>query len=429
MSGHCKRGELMKVLSLSYTDYIGGAAKAAYRIHNALRLSNSDVENTLLVRIKSTDDPAVKVFGGVHLNPFRIKIGGQIQKLQQTCNENLHTGNWLPSKLSNYINNSNADVVHLHWVAGEMLSIADLGKIDKPIVWTLHDMWPFCGSEHVDYNYDNEPRWVGGYTKINRSNNDRWIDVDKHVWNKKIKFWDKRNNFHIVGPSQWMSSCAKKSLLFRDSQISTIPNCLDMSVFKRLDKRFCREILSLPQRRKIILFGAIGGAKDKNKGFHFLVEAINKLYNRIVNKNEVLCVVFGQSKPEGCAEIPFDTIWTGHLYDDTSLSLLYNAADVMVVPSMVESFGQTASEAQACGCPVVSFRTTGLIDIIIDNETGFLVNKFDCVDMSEAIASVIFASEDKRRKLSNNAIARAAELWSYDVVSAQYISLYEQMSK
>lgn len=429
MSGHGQRGELMRILSLNYTDYIGGAAKAAYRLHNALRMSSSDVENTLLVRIKSTDDPAVKVFGSGHLNPFRIKFGGQIQKLQRTCNENLHTGNWLPSNLSNYINNSNADVVHLHWVAGEMLSIADLGNIDKPIVWTLHDMWPFCGSEHVDYNYDDDPRWVGGYTKINRGHSDSWIDVDKLVWDKKIKFWEKRNKFHIVGPSQWMSSCAEKSLLFRDSGISTIPNCLDLSVFKKLNKFFCRETLSLPRDKKIILFGAIGGAKDKNKGFHFLVEAINKLYNGIVNKDEVLCVVFGQSKPEECTEIPFDTIWTGHLYDDTSLSLLYNAADVMVVPSIVESFGQTASEAQACGCPVISFRTTGLTDIIVDNETGFLVNKFDSVDMSEAIASVIFGCTDKWRQLSNNAVARAAVLWGYDVVSAQYISIYEKMLK
>lgn len=419
----------MKVLSLNYTDYIGGAAKAAYRLHNALRLCNPGVDNTLLVRIKSTDDSAVKVFGNGHLNPFRIKVGGQLQKLQRTCNENLHTGNWLPSRISDYINNSDTDVVHLHWVAGEMLSISDLGKIDKPIVWTMHDMWPFCGTEHVDYNHDNEPRWASGYTSENRNHIDSGIDIDKHVWHKKLKFWDKRENFHIVGPSQWISTCAQRSLLFRNSKVSTIPNCLDLSVFKRLNKEFCREILSLPHGRKIILFGAVGGAKDKNKGFHFLVEAINHLYNGIVNKDDVLCVFFGQSQPEGCANIPFDTIWTGHLHDDVSLSLLYNAADVMVVPSMIESFGQTASEAQACGCPVVSFRTTGLVDIIVDNETGFLVKKFDTTVMSEAIASVIFASDDKWQKLSDNSVARAVDLWSYDVVAAHYVSIYEQMLK
>jgi hypothetical protein len=73
------------------------------------------------------------------------------------------------------INAWDADVVHLHWVQGEMLSIADIVRIQKPIVWMLHDMWAFCGAEH----YTEEFHWREGHRCDNRPADESVFDLNR----------------------------------------------------------------------------------------------------------------------------------------------------------------------------------------------------------------------------------------------------------
>ncbi len=410
----------MKVLHISHSDISGGAARAAYRLHRAQLATG--IDSHMLVRSKKSDDWTVQ--GPVTrieklFNIVRSFIGAQLMKLQRSQNVNFHSGDWLPSNLAKNINASDADVVHLHWVAGETMSIEDMGRIKKPIVWTMHDMWPFCGAEHVT-DYEINARWRLGYIKSNRGNSERGLDLDRYVWQRKLKAWQKP--MHIVAPSHWLADCAKGSKLFQNKAITVIPNTLNTDVYKPLDNAICRQALNLPSDKKIILFGAMGGGRDKNKGYDLLVAALEHL-SLSFNADDMACVIFGQSQPQQSPELPFKTQWLGHIHDDATLALLYNAATVMVVPSKQEAFGQTASEAQACGTPVVAFNCTGLADVVDHQQTGYLAKAYDSVDIAVGLQWILDNPAECER-LGKNARLRAEKLWNTNIVVEQYRAVY-----
>jgi glycosyltransferase involved in cell wall biosynthesis len=325
----------------------------------------------------------------------------------------------LPSRWARAIDSSDADVVNLHWISAEMMSVEDIGRIDKPLVWTLHDMWAFCGAEH--YSPDGpQARWRHGYDAANRPAGDRGLDMDRWTWKRKRKAW--RNAMHIVCPSNWLARCARESALMHEWSVSAIPNTLDLNVFKPQDRGFCRAALNLPADRRIVLFGAIGGGQDPRKGYDLLLEALRHLAARD-EAQVILCTIFGESEPHPSPGLPVPTRWMGFLHDDVVLALLYGAADVMVVPSRQENLVQTGTEAQACGCPVVAFDGAGIRDVVQHLETGYLAEPFDAADLASGIAYIL-ENGARRLKLGKAARERALRLWSPSVVVPQYLEVY-----
>ena len=411
----------MSILLVSQADIGGGAARAAYRLHRALL--EHDVMSGMRVRSKRSDDPAVEgpATRLAKLNSLlRPAIGSALMRMQRSGNPNLHSGNWLPSAFASEINVSTAEVINLHWVGGETLSVEDIGRIRKPIVWTLHDMWPFCGAEHYATD-DASARWRVGYSRTNRPASEGGLDLDREVWNRKRRHWARP--MHLVAPSRWLADCARESVLFHDWPVSVVPNVLDTGIYQPLDRDFCRQALGLPADRQIILFGAMGGVCDPRKGYDLLQDALARLANRVDPEN-VLCVVFGQSAPQHSSALPFPTRWMGHVHDDAALALLYNAADVMVVPSRQENLPQTATEPQACSCPVVAFDTTGFRDVVAHRETGYLARAFDTEDMAEGLRWIL-GNAGLRNTLGRAARERALGLWAPAVVVPQYQQVYQ----
>ena len=132
----------------------------------------------------------------------------------------MHSPSILSSKWLKKINTSNADIVHLHWIQGEMISIKEISEIKKPIVWSFHDMWPFCGCEHYAYNL----RYYEGYNSENRSKNEFWFfDINRWIWERKVKYFKKP--LQIISPSNWMTNCVKK-FYNENWPIETIPHQL-----------------------------------------------------------------------------------------------------------------------------------------------------------------------------------------------------------
>jgi len=114
----------------------------------------------------------------------------------------------------------------------------------------------------------------------------------------------------------------------------------------------------------------------------------------------------------------------GHLHDDTTLALLYSAADVTVVPSRQDNLPQSGTEAQTCGCPVVAFNVAGLPDVVEDGTTGYLAEAYSSEDLAKGIAWVLEDAE-RRAQLGGQARERALRLWSPDVVVPQYVEVYQ----
>ena len=411
----------MKVFHYS-GDSIGGAARAAMRLHNAL-LSNAEMDSTMIVRQKMNDDYRIsvptesrfeKAYG--QLRPLIDRLPARLQCSTQVIPR---SPAWVSAIRANEINQSDADVVHLHWICSGFLSIEEIGKISKPIVWTLHDMWPFCGAEHLAEEAD-EARWRVGYTQASRNPQDKWLDIDRWVWQRKQSAW--RIPMHIVTPSRWLAECARASTLMRNWEITVVPNVLDTNRYKPIQKQLSREILGLPLNGQLILFGAIRGTQLSYKGWDLLQPALVALAKRLPN---VQAVIFGQGEPKNPPSLGMPLHWMGHLYDDATLALLYSAADVVVVPSRQESFGQTGSEAHACGCPVVAFNATGLRDVVEHGVTGYLAEPYHSEDLAKGIEWVL-EDDERHAILSAQARERAVRLWSHEAVVPQYFEVYQR---
>ena len=164
-----------------------------------------------------------------------------------TSNENLHSPAWFSSIKHKQIYEIAPDIIHLHWVQGGALSIKEISKIKKPIVWTLHDMWPFSGAEHYS---DNSERYKEGYKRYNRPDGESGFDLNRWVWKRKKKYWDKIENLTIVAPSNWMADCARESALFKDRRIEVVHVGLDHNLYRPVDKAIARDILNIPQEKK-----------------------------------------------------------------------------------------------------------------------------------------------------------------------------------
>ncbi len=409
---------MTRIEILSNSDSVGGASRAAYRLYRALRSCAPDTRMT--VADKRTDDWGVR--GPVDIlekakRYLRPRIAGRLTALQRTDNAGAHSLNLLPSNMADKLNRSSVDLVNMHWIGGESLSIEDIGKIRKPLVWTFHDMWALCGAEHIS---DDGPdaRWRNGYFAHNRPAAAKGPDLDRFTWNRKRKAW--QQPVQVVTPSRWLADCVRQSFLLKDWPVAVIPNVLQTDVFKPLDREHSRHALNLPLDRHIVLFGALGGTRDPNKGYSLLLEALNLLAG---SSASILCVVFGQGEPRDALPLPFPVKWMGHVSDDATLALLYNAADVMVTPSKLENLPQSATEAQACACPVVAFDCTGLPEVVEHRATGYLARPFDPADLAHGIAWVLEDST-RRAMLRHAARDRAQRLWSPDVVIPAYLALY-----
>jgi glycosyltransferase involved in cell wall biosynthesis len=222
-------------------------------------------------------------------------------------------------------------VVHLHWVQGETLSIADMGRIQKPIVWKLHDMWAFCGAEH----YTEEFRWREGYSCDIGPAYESGFDRNRWTWQPKRKHWQRP--MHIVTPSTWLGECVCESALMREWPVSVIPNCLDTDRWKPMEQALARELLGLPADVPLIMFGSHGANASHHKGFDLLTAALEHLRGEI---SRLDLVVFGQLSPHNPPDLGFPVHYTGQLHHDLSLRALYSAADALVVPSRQDKSAQ-----------------------------------------------------------------------------------------
>lgn len=414
----------MKVVMYS-GDKMGGAGRAARRMHLALNRF-STVTSHLVVPTdlnattgttqieKSTSS---RILGALRPGLDRLPL-----KLSKDATQTPRSFAWLSTLSAKQINSSEADIVHLHWTCAGLLSIEQIGKLEKPVVWTMHDMWAFCGTEHLA-EYGPNARWRNGYSPTTRPVTLRGMDVDQLAWNRKRKAWQK--GMHITAPSTWLSDCVINSSLMSNWDVCTIPNTLDTDVYKCHEKHVARAVFNLPTEKKLILFGAFMGTALPYKGWDLLQETISAL-GKV--KQTVELVVIGQNAPEHPINLGVAIHWMGHLFDDASLALLYSAVDVTVVPSRIESFSQMASEAMACGCPVVAFDTTGLKDVVVHMQTGYLANAFDTEDMAQGITTLI-EDEDLHNTLSNNSRLRAVDLWSMQSVAPQLELLYKNILK
>ena len=260
----------MKVAHVNYSDISGGAGRAAYRIHQALR--RHGVDSRMYVSSASAGDPTVETPGSARQNKidrFRPFLGGTLTSALCVNSQKRSLPAILPSRWPILLNSLDSDVVHLHWVAREMMSIADIGKPGNRSFGPC-TTWGICRIRAFHRGF----RWREGYSRDNRPAHESGFDFNLWVWRRKMKNW--RRPMHIVAPSIWLADCARQSAMMHDWCVSVIPNTIDTEVWRPIDKTLARRILRLPSEGRLLLFGAEGGTRDPRKGFDLLkVHSIN----------------------------------------------------------------------------------------------------------------------------------------------------------
>ena len=409
----------MKILTLSTVDEQGGAARAAYRLHRAL-LTNH-IDSQMLVQSKISDDFTVlgpqtkfqKFLGVLRPSLDALPVGYYKKR-----SAGLFSPSWLPfSGIVEKINSLQPDIVHLHWIAGGMLRIEDIAKIKAPIVWTMHDMWPFTGGCHYDEDCAGYKSNCVGCKVLNTVSS---RSLSHKVYNRKKKTFDKKRNITVVGLSRWLMSAAQSSSLFFQFDHVNIPNPIDSITFSPIDKQIARQLLNIPLDKKLVLFGAMAATRDPRKGFNQLSQALKLLATK-----DCELLVFGANQPQNQPDFKQKTHYLGQLHDDLSLRVIYSAADVMVVPSLQENLSNAILESLACGLPVVGFNVGGNQDLIDHKNNGYLAEPFDIDDLAKGVDWVL--STSNYPYLCYNARQKILKEFDSNVVVNQYIKLYQKI--
>uniref|UniRef100_B8HV80 Glycosyl transferase group 1 n=1 Tax=Cyanothece sp. (strain PCC 7425 / ATCC 29141) TaxID=395961 RepID=B8HV80_CYAP4 len=407
----------INVLHLSTSDIDNGGARAAYRLHQGLR--SLGCSSKMLVRAKFSSDSTVIA----ERSPL-TKMGPPLSELPLRLypkRSGMFSPQRVPDVFAQRVKQYKPDIINLHWICNGFLNIETLAKFHRPLVWTLHDMWPFTGGCHYSGDCDSYKHSCGRCPQLS---SDRHYDLSYWTWKRKTNAW-KNLNLTVVATTSWMAECARSSSLFKDTRIEIIPLGLNTYRYKPQNRHFAREALNLPQDKHLVLFGAIGGTGDRRKGFHLLKHALQRL-SQSGWQDQIELVIFGTAQPEQAIDLGFKTHYMNRLNDDISLALVYSAADVMVVPSVQESFGQTASEAISCGTPVVAFNATGLKDVVDHQQTGYLATPFEEEDLAKGIVWVL---EDRERHCQLQFQAREKGLRDFasETQAVRYMSLYLEL--
>jgi len=409
----------MTVLHLSTSDIDNGGARAAYRLNKGLQ--NLGVDSRMLVRAKFSADKTV-----IAEKSLLTKAGPQLAKLPLKLYSKRTSGmfspQWIPDAIAPKVAQLNPDIIHLHWICNGFINIETLAKFNKPIVWTLHDMWPFTGGCHYSESCKGYKEFCGSCPQLRSNRN--W-DLSRWIWQRKAKAWQKLN-LTIVSPSYWLAECSKSSSLFEEVPTEVIYHGIDLETYKPLNRHLAREVLNLPQDKKLVLFGASPGTTGHlRKGYQFLDPALQNL-GKSGWQEQLELAIFGAAKPVNPDNLSFKANYLGSFRDDISLALVYSAADVVVVPSMEEAFGLIASEALACGTPVVAFAATGLRDIVDHQQNGYLAQPFEVEDLARGIAWVI---EDDSRYQNLRLCAREKAEREFDMTlqAQRHLALYASL--
>jgi glycosyltransferase involved in cell wall biosynthesis len=337
----------MNVVQINTSDIQGGAARAAFRLNRAL--NKLKIDSKMLVQSKAGDDINVKSVAETKMQKGLAKIRPHYDMLLLKLYKNRQKVPFSVARTgvdickNKYV--KEADLINLHWINAGFLSLKSIKKFNqlhKPIVWTLHDMWPFTGGCHYSGGCTKYKEKCGKCPMLN-SSKDR--DLTRRIWEKKNKYY-KNLNLTIVTCSTWLAQCVKDSSLFNDLRIEVIPNSVDINVFKPIKKEIAQDILNLPQNKYLILFGAMSATSDKRKGFYYLNQALGKMKNDHPQiKDDIELIIFGASYSEDINKLSIKTNFLGRLNDEQSLALCYSAADMFITPSLEDNLPNTIMES------------------------------------------------------------------------------------
>ena len=432
----------MKVLYINTSDSHGGAARAAVRIMYGVNQHREETQMLVKDKCSASTDvvalqefvPNCKLYSALDWVSSKIKNKWQhlLWRPYRKTKENVFMSDTRSTRLHGALQRLDYDILHLHWINQRFIKLQDLPK-DKPIVWTLHDSWPFCGICHYFIDCDLYKTHCGDCPMLH-SNKEK--DLAYRVFEEKVRTY-RDLDLHIVTPSRWLGECAKQSALFGQFPVTVIPNCLDTDVYRPLKDLEVNEHLEWAMKtnpalhivkraagekaaKPMILYGAMNAATDRIKGFASLLSALQMLDKQGFEAN---LLVFGASDSD--LPMQFEHIhvhFLGYISDTDMLVTLYNLTDVMVVPSLTENLSCAIMESLSCATPVCCFAIGGNSDMVEHKVNGYLAKEQDSDDLAAGICWCLENNQDGM--LSKAAREKVMREYTIEQIGERYVELY-----
>ncbi len=422
----------MRILHFSTEDITGGAAKAAYRLHTALREAGH--QSQMVVLHKKSDDGSVVQAPPAKSRPWTSRferLRNQIPGLRRvhpvanyTFNFDLQPQADLQSLLTSQT--EPPEIICLHWITGflDIKAIRQLYDFFRcPIVWVMADQEPLTGGCHYSFGCEGFKHECGNCPQLIPSNA---ADHSHTVWQRKKELLSDLP-ICFVAPTSWGRERLQQSSLFRSHRCELIPYPIDPQVFRPFDRNIARDLLHLPQDRKIIFFGATY-LEDRRKGMSQLLDSMRLVANQASSpklKESVYLLVAGLNGKLLMPQLPFEGKYVGHLQDELTLALAYQAANIFVCPSLEDAGPMMIPEAMMCGTPVVAFNAGGAPDLIESGKTGYLATFADTNDFASGILALLEA--DNEQAICDAAFHRARARHFPASVAQKYIELYQSL--
>ena len=405
----------MRVLIVNTSERTGGAAVATNRLMKAL--NNNGVKAKMLVRDKESDALTVV---GLPKSPLLhwhflwerlvIFVRSRFSRKHLFEIDLANTG----SDITRLPEFQEADVIHLHWINQGMLSLGGIHKIlrsGKPVVWTMHDIWPATAICHLTLGCRSFTSTCKSCRLLPGSSG-----LAQSVWRKKQRLLEDGNIF-FVACSRWLESEAKASVLLKGHKITSIPNPIDIHIYNRCNKQEARQRLGLPADKKLILFVS-QRVTNRNKGMAYLMDACDQLKDL----PQLGVVILGGHAEEVTTQLP--TFPLGYVNDEHRIVDVYNAVDVFVLPSLSENLPNTIMEAMACGVPCVGFRVGGIPEEIDHKQNGYVADYRSAEDLARGIRWIL--TEADYESLCQHAVHKVAQNYSQQSVAIKYLDVYQQ---
>jgi glycosyltransferase involved in cell wall biosynthesis len=403
----------MKVLIVSTND-VGGAANACFRLHKGLL--NEYIDSKVLVSKKNKDYDNTFIHKSNFLKTFVLKSFSFLKyriKLKNRSKElELFTFPQSAYDVTKSQLYKDASIVNLHWVA-RFVDYNFFTKNVKPVIWTLHDMNPFTGGEHYDEYYLGIDE-VGIPIKRTLSKTEK--KIFEKVLSYKKKCIANASNLTIVAPSEWLAAEARKSSIFKDKPVYCIPYGLDSKVFSPKEKQESRTLLNIPQDKKVLLFVS-DSITNSRKGFVFLKRALEQ----INDANVILCAI---GRTQTNISSTCNIIELGPINDEVLLSHVYSAADVFIIPSLMDNLPNTVLESLFCGTPVIGFPIGGIPDMVQNGVNGYLTESVSVLSLTETIMKFLnYPICFSGKQIRESAVSK----YDQSIQAKKYIELFEEI--
>jgi glycosyltransferase involved in cell wall biosynthesis len=373
---------MLKVVHIQKSSKSAGGS--ALRLHNAFIESNID---SYILTLYPDENDTERIFYPGKISKLISIINDKINLFTSRKNRKefgLFSYTILRIDVSKLRHIREADIIYLHWVQGEFLNLSGyskLAKMGKPVIVVMHDMWSITGGCHYSFLCE---KYKSRCNECQVFEDNKKYDMSARGFNRKNRLYSDYKNFYFISPSKWLYACAKESLLLRSKPVFHIPNIIDNTIFKPLDKFFARRIFNLDEVDHVIAFGAVS-IDSPYKGWDYIQEALSVLKKELSN-DKITVLIFGKGVSKQVTDrIPFKTKSTGYLKDEYSVAMVYNAADVFVTPSLADNLPTTILESLSCGTPVVGFNTGGIPEMIEHRSNGYIARYKDAYDLAEGI--------------------------------------------